>query len=104
MRDVLLGLYKALSFYHGTERGYAPQALAKAVRLEKHAGKRERLYIEATAAIEKEREHPARSERLSKSIALWRKVIKDYPNDTESRFCLWSLVNRKEGVALVHRF
>ncbi len=44
------GLYKAEGFYHGTAQGYAGPALSTAVSLKGHASKRERLYIEASAA------------------------------------------------------
>lgn len=88
------GLYEALSFYHSTETGYAPQALAKAVSLEKHASKRERLYIEATAA----EQHRGAAKR---SIALWQKLVKKYPKDTEAKIFLAWRVNQKESVALL---
>jgi tetratricopeptide (TPR) repeat protein len=95
------GLYKALSFYHGTEQGYAPHALAKAVSLKSHAGKRERLYIEAAAAIANERKHRRPGEGLSKGVDLWREIVKEYPKDTEARVCLWWLIGHKEGAALM---
>jgi hypothetical protein len=41
-----------MSFYHGTSQGYAGPALAKAMALRTRANKRERLYIESTAAYE----------------------------------------------------
>lgn len=44
------GLYRAESYYHSTSPDYAGVSLAKAVSLEKHVSKRERLYIEADAA------------------------------------------------------
>jgi hypothetical protein len=95
------GLAEALAFYHSTERGYAPQALAKAVSLKKHASKRERLYIEATAAEQQDRENARRGVRSSQSVALWRKLVKKYPKDTEARIFLARLVSHKESVALL---
>lgn len=95
------GLYEALSFYHGTERGYAPQAFAKAVSLEKHASKRERLYIEATAAEQQDIENARRGVKSSKSIDVWRKLIQKYPKDTEAKIFLAWRVNHRESVALL---
>src|SRR5215469_16010889 len=46
------GLYQAESFFHGTSRDYAGEALSQAVSLKNHASKRERLYIEAAAVYE----------------------------------------------------
>jgi tetratricopeptide (TPR) repeat protein len=85
------GLYEAESFYHSTEKGYAAQALAKAVSLERHASKRERLYISATAAFED----------ASRELGLWRKLAAEYPKDTEARIFLSRLVDHKESVALL---
>lgn len=80
------GLYEAESFYHSNAKGYAGQALAKAVSLKRHASQRERLYIEATA---------------SDKVDLWRKLVKDYPKDTEARIFLSGFVDHKESVALL---
>jgi tetratricopeptide (TPR) repeat protein len=82
------GLYKAESFYHSNAQGYARQALTTAISLEHYASKRERLYIEATAA---ERNAPQ----------LWRKLVKKYPKDTEARIFLSRTVDHKESVALL---
>src|SRR5690242_21545403 len=38
------GLYRAESYYHSTSPDYAAVSLARAVSLEKHASKRERMY------------------------------------------------------------
>lgn len=95
------GLAEALSFYHGTERGYAPQTLAKAVSLKKHASKRERLYIEATAAGQQDRENARRGVRSSRSIDLWRKLVKQYPKDTEARIFLWEATGGPKNLGLL---
>ncbi|MGA8026308.1 MAG: tetratricopeptide repeat protein [Bryobacteraceae bacterium] len=81
------GLYEAESFYHSTAKGYADQALAKAVSLKGHASKRERLYIEASAA--------------SGELKLWRKLVKEYPKDTQARIFLAQLVDHQECLALL---
>jgi hypothetical protein len=46
------GLYQALTFRRSSSKHFAEEALAKAVSLKGHAGKPERLYIEAAAAAE----------------------------------------------------
>jgi tetratricopeptide (TPR) repeat protein len=80
------GLYQAESFYHSTAKGYAAQALAKAVSLKRHASKRERLYIEASAAHGPE---------------LWRQLVKRYPKDMQARIFLAETVDHKERVAIL---
>src|SRR5579863_2458245 len=47
------GLYQAQIFYHSNSRRYAKQALDEAARLEHHASKAERLYIESSVEHEK---------------------------------------------------
>jgi len=95
------GLYEAESFYHGTARGYAGQALAKAVSLKRHAGKRERLYIEATAAYENALKSANPDASFSHSLELWRALVRKYPKDTQARIFLSRLVDRKECLALL---
>lgn len=82
------GLYKAESFYHGTDQGYAAQALAKAVSLERHASKHERFYIDATEAMvdATRNAHPAPNH--SREVKLWRDAARKYPNDTQARIFL----------------
>jgi tetratricopeptide (TPR) repeat protein len=94
------GLYQAESFYHSTAKGYAGQALAKAVSLENHASKRERLYIEATAAYRNELKN-ARPGVPSQSLELWRKLVSDYPKDIQARIFLSRFVDHKESVAIL---
>ena len=91
------GLYKAESFYHSTAQGFAGQALAAAIDLKRHASKRERLYIEASA----EYEDAVKNSRLSKDLPLWRKLAKKFPKDTEARIFLAGRVDRKEALALL---
>jgi tetratricopeptide (TPR) repeat protein len=82
------GLYKAESFYHSNAQGYARQALTKAISLEHYASRRERLYIEATAADQN-------------ASQLWRKLVRKYPKDTEARIFLSRVVDHNESVALL---
>jgi tetratricopeptide (TPR) repeat protein len=84
------GLYKALSFYHGTAQGYAGQALAKAIRLKDHASKHERFYIEASAAHEDALKKAKPARNSSQDLQLMRKLAKKYPKDTEGRIFLAS--------------
>lgn len=95
------GLYQAESFYHSTAKGYADQALAKAVSLERHASKRERLYIEASAAEERAIRTRMAGPGFSQSVALWRKLVRQYPKDTEARIFLTQVVDHKESVAIL---
>src|SRR5581483_8002967 len=94
------GLYQAESFYHSTAQGYAGQALAKAVRLERHASKRERLYIEASAeenAVKNTKPGPV----FSQALPILRKLVREYPKDTQARIFLARLVDHNEGLALL---
>lgn len=96
------GLYRAESYYHSTEPSYAAIALAKAVSVEKHASKRERLYIEADVAGEG-RKNADGSPDLSQSFALWHKLVKKYPKDSQARIFLALAVGfgSKEGLSLL---
>ncbi len=97
------GLYRAESYYHSTEPSYAAIALAKAVSLEKHASKRERLYIEADAAGEAAGKNAKDAPDDSKSLALWHKLVKKYPSDSQARIFLALAVGfgSKEGLSLL---
>lgn len=80
------GLYEAESSYHSTAQGYAARALAKAVSLKRHASKHERLYIEASAAHEDALKKPVAN--FSQEVQLWRRLVKQYPKDTQARIFL----------------
>jgi tetratricopeptide (TPR) repeat protein len=97
------GLYGAESYYHSTEPSYGAIALAKAVSLEKHASKRERLYIDADAASEATRKNAKGSSDLSESLKLWHKLVKKYPSDSQARIFLALAVGfgSKEGLSLL---
>ncbi|HEY6442294.1 MAG TPA: hypothetical protein VIY66_03025 [Candidatus Acidoferrales bacterium] len=97
------GLYRAESYYHSTEPSYAAIALAKAVSLEKHASKHERLYIEADAAREAAAKNAKGAPDTSQSLALWRKLVKKYPNDSQARIFLALAVGfgSKEGLSVL---
>ncbi len=94
------GLYTAESFYHSTAKGYAGQALAQAILLKSHASSRERLYIEATAA----QEEPSKSGAdpiHSHALDLWRKLVQQYPKDTQAQIFLAQMVDHTECLAIL---
>jgi tetratricopeptide (TPR) repeat protein len=95
------GLYKAESFYHSNAQGYAGQALAQAVSLKGHVSKRERLYIEATAAQENARKSSTLASFLSDRATLWRKLVRQYPKDWQARIFLAQVVDHRESVAIL---
>jgi tetratricopeptide (TPR) repeat protein len=95
------GLYAAESFYHSTAKGYANQALAQAVALKKHASKRERLYIEATAAGKDGSNNSGPESGASQALTLWRKLVRQYPADTQAKIFLAQSSDRKEELAIL---
>lgn len=95
------GLYRAESYYHSTSPDYARVSLAKAVSLEKHASKRERLYIEADAAQVAALKTAQGMPDFSAPLAIWRRLVKEYPKDTQAPIFLALAVGfgSKEGLA-----
>jgi hypothetical protein len=90
------GIYLAETFRHSSSKHFADAALAKAVSLKGHAGKAERLYIEASAAheaAEKEKKDQD-NEGDSQEVQTLRKLVKRNPKDTQARiFLAWSLMD-----------
>jgi hypothetical protein len=84
------GIYHAELFTHGNAKYYAKQALAKAVSLKGHASKAERLYIEASAAVEAadKSEKEDKSAGDSKEVKIYRKLVKSNPKDMQARIFL----------------
>jgi tetratricopeptide (TPR) repeat protein len=84
------GLYQALMFRNGEPNAYTAQALANAVRLKPHAGKHEQLYIDAAAASDAavNAAKPDEDPDNTKEIALWRQIVKRYPNDLQAKLFL----------------
>ena len=82
------GLYKAEAFYHSLAQGYAGRALATAASLKDKASPRERLYIEASLVRKNE-------------TAIFRDLVKQYPEDTEAQIFLASAVGGKEALSLL---
>ncbi len=95
------GLFKAESFYHSTAQGYARQALAKAVNLKDNASERERLYIEATAAQQNTSRNPGSGPTFSQAAELWRKLVREYPEDTQARIFLAQVVSYTEKLQIL---
>jgi tetratricopeptide (TPR) repeat protein len=84
------GLYQALMFRNGGEEGYADQALASAVRLKDKARAPERLYIEAAVAGDDARKAagPEGTPDDEKEIAIWRRLVKENPQDLQAKIFL----------------
>ena len=95
------GLYQAESFYHGLAQGYAAPAIASAVALKRHASKRERLYIDASAANEEAENSAKPGPILAKRMRIWRKLVKDYPNDIQAKIFLAQRVGQTEKLAIL---
>jgi tetratricopeptide (TPR) repeat protein len=84
------GLYQALMFRHSMGSAYSDEALATAVKLKDHAGKAEQLYIEAAVAgsdAAKTAGEEGRSDN-EKEIAVWRRLVKEYPADLQAKIFL----------------
>jgi hypothetical protein len=86
------GLYLAETFRHSSSKHFADEALGKAVSSKGHAGKAERLYIEASAAHESVRDSKA-DDANAKEIALWRKLVRQNPKDTQAKIFLAEALN-----------
>jgi tetratricopeptide (TPR) repeat protein len=84
------GLYQALIFRNGETNAYTQQALANAVRLKPHAGKHEQLYIDAAAASDEaiNAAGPEDDPDTAKETAIWRQIVKDYPDDLQAKLFL----------------
>jgi tetratricopeptide (TPR) repeat protein len=97
------GLYKAESFYHSTSQGYAGQALASAVAFKGRASKRERLYIEASAAHEEALKNAKSAPNFSQEVEILRKLVKQYPNEIQARIFLATspLADQHEVLAIL---
>jgi len=95
------GLFRAESYYHSTMPDYASISLAKAVSLEKHASKRERLYIEADVAEQTALKTARSMADFAAANAKWRQLVTEYPKDSQARIFLALAVGDKEGLTLL---
>jgi hypothetical protein len=84
------GLYQALMFRNGQPNSYTAQALANAVRLKSHASKHEQLYIDAGSAANNAilAAGPEDDPDSTKEIAIWREIVKNYPDDLQAKLFL----------------
>jgi tetratricopeptide (TPR) repeat protein len=84
------GLYQALMFGNGDPNVYTAQTLANAVRLKPHVSKHEQLYIDATVAADDavNAAMPGEDPDTAKQIAIWRRIVKDYPSDLQAKLFL----------------
>jgi len=62
---------------------YSKKALAEAVKLKDKAGESDKLYIEAEQASQESKESHS-----DKATAIYRKLVSDYPHDTQARIFL----------------
>jgi tetratricopeptide (TPR) repeat protein len=98
------GLYKAEGSFHSTAKDYANQALTKAAGLEGHVSNAERLYIRASVAHEDALKGAKQGRPdFSKELKLWRKLVTQYPKDTQARIFLSQsfVVDQKEYLAIL---
>ena len=84
------GLYQALMFRHGIGTGYSDQALAGAVKLKDKVSKQEQGYIEAAIAANEATKaaEPGAKTDSEKEIAIWRRMVKEYPTDLQAKIFL----------------
>ncbi len=84
------GLYQALMFRHSMGTAYSDQALAGAVNRKDHASKAEQLYIEAAVAGNVTAKNAGEEDRSDneKEIAVWRRLVKEYPADLQAKIFL----------------
>ncbi len=83
------GLYHALVFRNNAGSAYSAQALASAVRLKDHAGKADKLYIEAAVAANDAAKAGADGRHDdTKEIAIWRRLVKESPGDLQAKIFL----------------
>ncbi len=84
------GLYRALMFRNGEINAYTQQALANAVRLKPHVGKHDQLYIDAASASDDAASaaKPGEDPDNAKEIAIWRQIVKKYPEDLQAKLFL----------------
>lgn len=97
------GIYLAYKSNYRVETSYyQEQALAKAVSLKNHAGKTERLYIEASAADEASGKSEKKDKRSGEPerVQIYRKLVKRNPKDMQARIFLANAVSKKEALAI----
>lgn len=82
------GLAQAEGLRHTDAAAYGKKALAEAVRLKNHASASDKLYIQAAQA-----ESDAKDDDGNAAVAIYRKLVKKYPRDTQARIFLAEAVS-----------
>ncbi len=84
------GLYQALMFRHSLGTAYSDKALASAVKLKDRVGRQEQGYIEAAGAANEAMKAAEPGEKADdeKEIAVWRRMVKEYPADLQAKIFL----------------
>lgn len=84
------GLHQAVIFREQGSTAYSDKALENAVRLKGRVSKEERLYIEAAVAANGHAKTVNLRDKSTNSeeTAIWRKAVKDYPNDVQAKLFL----------------
>ena len=80
------GLAQAEGFRHSDAAVYGKKALAEAMRLKNKASASDRLYIEAAQAEADAAD--AKDDDSKADVAIYRKLVKKYPHDTQARIFL----------------
>jgi len=88
------GLYQALMFRNSIGTGYSDKALAGAVKLKDKLGKQEQGYIEAAVVVNEAAKaaEPGAKVDNEKEIAVWRRMVKEYPADLQAKIFLSGIV------------
>ena len=83
------GLYQALMFRHNMGTEHSDKALAEAAKLKDKVGKQEQGYIEAAVASDDATKTGEPGVATSeKEIAVWRRMVKEYPTDLQAKIFL----------------
>ncbi len=77
------GLAEAEGVGHSERQVYGKKALAEAMRLKENASDSDKLYIEAAQA-----ESVAKKDDTAEQVAILRKLVTEYPHDTQARLFL----------------
>jgi tetratricopeptide (TPR) repeat protein len=77
------GLAQAEGLHHSPAWEYAKTALAEAARLKNHASGSDKLYIEAAQV-----ESAAKDDDHDRATAIYRKLVRKYPRDSQARIFL----------------
>ena len=90
LRHVLLGALSGVDVSQRHPECVHEEALANAVRLKSHVSKHEQLYIDAASASD-DAVNAADTDDdpdTAKQIAIWRQIVKDYPDDLQAKLFL----------------